>query len=53
MKKLFSFMLTLVMLVACLSSTAFAEEMESVESYATPNLCLLLILLWMTRNPFL
>lgn len=38
MKKLFSFMLTLVMLVAYLSSTAFAEEMESVESYATPKL---------------
>ena len=38
MKKLFSFMLTLVMLVACLSSTAFAEEREPEESYTTPKL---------------
>lgn len=38
MKKLFSFMLTLVMIVACLHGTAFAEKGEPVESYETPGL---------------
>lgn len=35
MKKLFSFMLTLVMLVACLSSTAFADELTPTVTVGT------------------